>query len=164
MVTERDQIIIIQPNRSASWQQNKWLLWLLGGWILLVAAGFALAGAWLIIPFAGLEIAGLAAGLYYVCWKLNHQHVVRFSAGAIIVEKGSYFPKHRWVVPQCKAFLSVEQPGHDWDAIRIFVCGGNEAIALGDFLNKDESTLLLASLQRHGLPTRNHSPGGQSTF
>ena len=38
----------------------------LAAFSLLVATGFAAAGAWLIIPFAGIEIAGLAAASWLI--------------------------------------------------------------------------------------------------
>jgi len=41
---------------------------------LLIAVAFALAGAWLVLPFAGLELAGLA-------WALRH--VARRRAAAV---------------------------------------------------------------------------------
>jgi len=37
--------------------------------VSLIAIGFALIGAWLVLPFAGIEIAGLAAGFYFIAQR-----------------------------------------------------------------------------------------------
>lgn len=157
MVTERDQLLIVQPNCSASWQQNRRLLLLLTAWILLVSISFALAGAWVIIPFAGLEIAALAATLYYACWKLHHRHVIRFDDQQIIIEKGVYYPKQRWVLPQNKTFLSVQLPTQQQGSKKLFICSDQAVIAVGDFLNKSDSEQLITQLKNRGLMTRNYS-------
>ncbi len=61
--------ILLRPNRSLT---TKGMLALFGAFALLAAiigTGFALAGAWLIAPFAGLEVAVAGMVLY-----LLHHH------------------------------------------------------------------------------------------
>jgi uncharacterized membrane protein len=55
-----------QFNRSLSPAGRLVFLALIYSNIVIVAAGFALIGAWLVMPFAGLEIVGLAVAFYLV--------------------------------------------------------------------------------------------------
>jgi uncharacterized membrane protein len=149
--------ILIEPNRSASWRANRWVIALLSIWCSAIAFFFWSLGLWPVIPFLGLEVVAVAAGLYYVCWKLRYRHVLRFAASEIVVEKGTYYPRFRWRLPRDKASLSVAVPAHPWDPLTIELCSPRERITLGDFLNKAESQRLLVLLRQQGLPVRNHS-------
>ena len=53
-------MIIARPNQSATWNTNVLVLLVLSVPVLGIAAAFALLGAWLILPFAGLELLALA--------------------------------------------------------------------------------------------------------
>lgn len=160
MVTVSSKRIIAQPNRSATWRQNKILIAALAVWCLLIATGFALAGAWVILPFAGIELLAVASGLYYVSWKLSHRHVISFEGGNVRIEKGVYFPKQIWNFPRDTFSISVERQRHPWDPLKISLCGPVEQVYVGDFLNKDESKALLTSLREQGVPVHNDSVSG----
>jgi len=56
-------MIIARPNQSATWSDNVLLLLALSVPVLGIAVVFALLGAWLILPFAGLELLALGAAL-----------------------------------------------------------------------------------------------------
>jgi len=157
MVTVSAQKIIAQPNRSATWRQNKLLIAALSVWCLLIATGFALAGAWVILPFAGIELLGVATGLYYVSWKLSHRHVISFEGSNLRIEKGVYFPKQIWNFPRDTLSISVERQAHPWDPLKIILCGPVEQVCVGEFLNKDDSNALLSSLRQQGVPVHNDS-------
>lgn len=53
-------------NRSLSSTGRLVFLALVISNILIIAAGFAVAGMWLVLPFAGMEIVGLAVGFYVI--------------------------------------------------------------------------------------------------
>jgi uncharacterized membrane protein len=152
-----ESLLIAQPNRSASWRLNKLIIALFAIWWTVIAGVFVYLGLWPIVPFAGIEIAGLAFALYYVCWKLQQRHVLRFRAQQLILQKGAYYPRFTWQFPRDTVSLSVEVQPHPWDPLKIFLCDHNEQIPLGNFLNKDDSKTLLALLRAQGLRVRNHS-------
>lgn len=154
-------LIVAEPNRSATWQQNKWLLAGFGAWFALMGGTFAALGLWVILPFAGLEIAGLGAGLYAVCWKLNHRHVLRFHGDTLTIEKGVYRPRQIWHFPRAHTALAVTPPRHPWDTIKIVVCGPWEDVPVGDFLDQADSRRLLDALRAQGLTVRSYSPAGR---
>ncbi len=152
-----ETLLIVQPNRSASWQFNKIIIAIFAFWWTLIASFFVMKGLWPIIPFAGLEVGGLALALYYVCWKLQQRHVLRFNADNITLQKGAYYPRFSWQFPRDGVALSVEIQTHPWDPLRIFLCNREHTIPIGNFLNKDDSKKLLSLLREQGLRVRNFS-------
>lgn len=152
-----EALLIAQPNRSASWRLNKLIIALFALWWTSIAGVFIYLGLWPIAPFAGLEVGGLAVALYSVCWKLQQRHVLRFRERQLIVQKGAYYPRFTWRFARDSVSLSVEVQQHPWDPLKIFLCDRNEQIPLGNFLNKDDSKMLLALLRAQGLHVRNYS-------
>jgi len=154
---DEETLLIAQPNRSASWQLNKLIIFAFAFWWTLIAGFFVWKGLWPIAPFAGIEVGGLAVALYYVCWKLQQRHVLRFQDRQLILQKGAYYPRFTWEFPRDAVALSIEVQPHPWDPLKIFLCSRSEQIPLGNFLNKDDSKKLLALLREQGLHVRNHS-------
>jgi uncharacterized membrane protein len=155
--TDTEALLIAQPNCSASWRLNKLVIAGFAVWIGGIGVGFAALGLWPILPFAGLEVAALAGGLYYVSWKLQQRHVLRFHAGGLTLEKGAYYPRFTWRFPRDAVSLSVEVQPHPWDPLKIFLCSTDQQIPLGNFLSRDDSKQLLSLLKQQGLPVRNYS-------
>ncbi len=118
---QHQQLIIVEPNRSANWQQNKQLLYLTSGVCLIVALLFALSGAWLVIPFAGLEIIALSVGLYHSCQGAHRRHVLRFDNRDLTIEKGSASPQQVWQFPKTNTSIRVQRQPHPFDPLKIFL-------------------------------------------
>ncbi len=152
-----EALLIAQPNRSASWRINKLIIAAFALWWMLIASFFLLKGLWPIIPFAGIEVGGLALALYYVCWKLQQRHVLRFQDTRITLQKGAYYPRFSWSFPLDAVSLSVEIQAHPWDPLKIFLCSSEQVIPIGNFLNQDDSKKLLKLLRERGLRVRNYS-------
>jgi uncharacterized membrane protein len=104
---EGRRLIILRPNRSADWHQNRMLWMLLFSHSSLIATGFALAGAWMILPFAGLELLLLGAALWYVNWKCNHQQVITLDGASLAIDKGVLRPRRRWRFVTVETSVSV---------------------------------------------------------
>ncbi len=148
--------IVARPNHSASWGTNKLLIALLAIWSGVIALLFLWRGLWPVLPFLGLELAAFAAGLHATCRKLQQRHVLRIGGDGIDLQKGHYQPRFSRHFQPGTASLSVDLPDHPWDPPRLYLCSDGERIAIGDFLNRDESRQLLALL-RERLPLRNYS-------
>ena len=73
-------------NRSLSPAGRVVFLALIFSNILIVAAGFALVGAWLILPFAGIEMAALAAAFYFISLRDGDFERVTIDDHAVRVE------------------------------------------------------------------------------
>lgn len=162
----QQQIILVRPNQSATWELNLRIVIALGVWTLLIAIGFSLHGAWLILPFAGLEMAALSAALFYVRRKLSLRQVIRLDAHTVAIEKGFHFPVVRWRFAREHTRLAVQAQAHPWDAIalRVFSLEGFEAVEIGEFLNRDESQQLLDILRSLAIPVRDYSVYSSQPF
>jgi uncharacterized membrane protein len=97
LIEDDHRLIIVKPNKSATWRTNLYVLIAVSIPSLGAAIGFTLLGAWPILPFAGAELIGLGAALYYVNWKLEYRQVVTFHAATIKIEKGYFVPKRTWL-------------------------------------------------------------------
>ena len=56
----------LTPNRSASWQDTKWLMLIFAVAVFTIAIGWAVVGVWIILPFAGVEVVLLIFIMYQV--------------------------------------------------------------------------------------------------
>jgi uncharacterized membrane protein len=150
-------IIIAKPNHSSSWRNNKLALLAVAVPSLGAAIGFTALGAWPVLPFAGAELAALSAALYYVNWKLEYRHVITLNDESVSIDKGHYAPKRHWRFDREQAALAVTPEKHPWEGPGLIVHGRQDAVTVGDFLNRDDCLSLLALLRKE-LRVRTHSP------
>ena len=80
--------VVIRPNRSLSWRQSMVFLGAIAVPLVLVSVVLALKGYWLILPFAGLELAGLFVCLYLVAHAGCRCEVISIGDSVVTVEKG----------------------------------------------------------------------------
>lgn len=162
--TEQSLRIVLSPNRSMSWRGNQ--IFLLGMIVLsaVISIGFAMLGAWVILPFAGLEMLALGSALYYVSWKLSYQQVVTLKPDSVSIDKGVYRPRKSWLLQRDQVSLSIEPEQHPWSTPAIALRHQQELIELGEFLNQSDCTKLLKLLRDNGFPVRSHSASGKQTF
>jgi len=151
---------VARPNHSSSWRSNQLVILLVAVPSLGAAIGFTALGAWPVLPFAGAELAALAAALYYVNWKLEYRHVITLNDDSVCIDKGHYLPRRRWRFDRRQAALAVTPEQHPWEGPRIAVHGQQETVAVGDFLNRDDCLSLLRLL-RSELLVRSHAPRSQ---
>ena len=156
-----ETVILIKPNHSASWRQNLWLLAALAVPSLGAGVAFALVGAWPILPFASIELVALGGALYWVNWKLEYRHVIRFTDGSVVIDKGYFIPKRSWHFLREEAALRISTETHPWQGPKLSVHDQQTETRVGDFLNRDE-TLELLNLLKQQLSVRTHS--GTDTF
>jgi uncharacterized membrane protein len=153
---DREIVIVVKPNHSATWHQNLWLLGALAVPSLGAGIGFALLGAWPILPLAGLELTALAGALYWVNWKLEYRHVIYLKDDIVTIDKGYFVPKRSWHFIRADAALRVTPETHPWQGPELCVHDRVSETPIGDFLNREESLELLTLLRKQ-LPVRTHS-------
>ncbi len=163
-IEEHSQTLVLCPNRSMSWRENCWVIAVLGGFTMMVAVFWAVIGAWMVLPLAGLEVAALSAALYYVSWKLHYRQVVRIAESSLSVEEGHKFPQKRWQLDRSRAALAIESGAHPWDASRITLYDHRQRVVLGAFLGREEIEQLVASLVAAGLRVRSESVSRRQGF
>lgn len=162
-INDASLVIVAKPNHSSSWRNNKLALLAISLPSLGAAIGFAALGAWPVLPFAGAELAALAAALYYVNWKLEYRHVITLDQNSVLIDKGHYAPKRHWRMEREQAALAITPERHPWEGPGIAVYNRRESVTVGDFLNRDDS-LSLVSLLRKELQVRTQGPRGRIDF
>ena len=140
--------IVVRPNQSLSWHGNLTVLASLGIVMAIIAVGFAVMGLWLVLPFAGLELAVVAAGLYVTSRRLANSEVISLSPSSVKVETGYRYPassrrvKRHWArIDLCNGASRV-QPS------RLYIRSHGEAIEVGACLTDKEREKLAHELRR----------------
>lgn len=154
--------IIIRPNCSADWQSNRRIIVAVFSVNALLASGFIASGAWLVLPFMGFELTALWLVLRRVFYRLQIQQVVHLDGRELKIESGHYRAERRWQWPQQASSVLVTQCPHPWDPLQISLSHCGEYVAIGQFLNGDDSRRLLDALRQSGLPVRQF--GADSTL
>jgi len=150
------QTIVAKPNQSATWRSNLWVLGMIAVPSLGAAIGFTALGAWPILPFAGAELLALGFAMYYVSWKLQYRHIITLDEQTVRIDKGYYAPTRSWTFAREDCRLAVTPEQHPWDGPELAVHNREQTVPVGDFLNRDDSLVLLALL-RNELATGTHS-------
>ncbi len=82
--------IVARPNCSLS-NRGRVLVGLsIATFSLAVAGGFSIAGAWLVLPFAGLELVALAYAFYYIGCHAGDYESITIDGDSLAIEKRVY--------------------------------------------------------------------------
>lgn len=76
------------PNCALSWRETKYLVLFFACCFGAVGIYFASLGAWLVLPFAGLELAVLAAGFYFSALAGHTREVIEIDGPVARVMRG----------------------------------------------------------------------------
>ncbi|MDX1635125.1 MAG: DUF2244 domain-containing protein [Marinobacter sp.] len=150
--------LLLTPNRSLSWPANVriWLaLCLLS---LCIVTGMALAGAWLVIPFAGLELGALAAAFYYTARQCRKKEVLSICGDTLRLEKGINRKQAEWELPRRYTRVYISHPRHPFTPPKLRLRHRDVDISLGAFLNMQDASLLLKILETQGLQMERARP------
>jgi len=85
-----DYKIIARPNRSLSAQGMVKVVAIIASFSLVVALGFSLVGAWMVLPFAGLEVLALAYAFYFINCHADDYESITIEGDSLAVEKRNY--------------------------------------------------------------------------
>ncbi|RMD67962.1 MAG: DUF2244 domain-containing protein [Gammaproteobacteria bacterium] len=137
----------IGSNQSLSWARAKGLFYALCGVSFGIAAGFALQGAWLIFPFAGLEMAALGAALYLCACRTGSVEVIIVRNDAVEVFQGRRRVQRQWRFPRPWVQVRLEPPPHPWYASRLALFSHGRGVEVGRSLNEKERKALARALK-----------------
>jgi uncharacterized membrane protein len=82
-----DSKIIAQQNNSLSTAATVKLVIALAAVSMSVGVGFALAGAWMVMPFAGLEILAIAYSFYYIQKHSVDYESITVTDDSVVIER-----------------------------------------------------------------------------
>jgi uncharacterized membrane protein len=139
----------VRPNCALEWVWMKRLFLFLAACISAVATGFALQGAWLVLPFAGLELLVLGLGVYLNArWGAGRELVVldgaelRVLRGRRHLREAARLPRH-WT----RASLIRDERG--WYPSRLLLECHGRRVEVGRVLVESERDQLAQDLRRH---------------
>ena len=139
---------LIRPNCSLSWRET--IQFYLG--VLLVSLGiaiaFALRGAWLILPFAGLEMLVLGAALYVVARRAARWQEISINVDSVrVIDQG---PGQRQMRSFQRAWAKVihEDAANKNHPSRLSIRSHGRSVEIGTCLNETEKRDLAEQLSR----------------
>lgn len=154
--------LLLTPNHSLSWRGNV-QIWLgLLAISAVIAGSMAIAGAWVIIPFAGLELAALAAGFYLTSRDCQRREVLTIDDTDIHLEKGRSRKLAEWTLPKRYARVRLNAPRHPFTPPRLELIHRETNVSLGNFLNIEDTDILIRLLESRGMAIERRQPGPQA--
>lgn len=140
--------IVIAPNASLSGRQALWFMLTISTVALGIGMAFAVMGFWVILPFAGLELAALGAGLYVSLRNNAMREVVTVTQDRVRIETGRVdAPESRIRHEFMRAWVRLDvEPGR--------TTGGAGRLRLGASGQLIELGACLSEQQRLGLAQR----------
>jgi uncharacterized membrane protein len=133
--------LVVGPNASLTvFQAALFMLWMCG-LCFGIAAVFAWMGYWMVLPFAGLEMLALAAGLWWSMRGNAYREVITFEPGRILIEIGRYRPEHRWEFPRSWTRVQFES-GTTADRSHLWLAYAGARCEVGTCLGEDDRVAL----------------------
>lgn len=145
-------VITLSPNQSASWKETKTIIIIMVVLVMVIAVGWTLSGAWVILPFAGLEVGLFAYFMYRVCKQGFAQQIITISENLVLIESGIQRREVARTYNRDLLSFEVTETERDWHLPDIIVCLENYRLSIGEFLNQDDRMLLKDALKNAGLP------------
>ena len=133
--------LILKRNCSISPIRLAGVFVALAALVLTIGVAFALAGAWLVLPFAGLEV--LALGVAYLAYarRAADYERIELEAGRLTVEVAEAQSRSRYEMEARRARVCLE-------AERVVLRGAREQLELGRYLDADTRARFAAELQK----------------
>ncbi|WNZ54538.1 DUF2244 domain-containing protein [Microbulbifer sp. ANSA003] len=155
--TARCACILLQPNQSLSLSGNLWVFFSLVGVSLGISLAFAMAGAWMILPFAGLEMILLGILFTYVYLEGTRREVIRINEELVILDCCKGFRQqtvyHREFARDKLAVL-VRMGSSATEMASVNFSGPEGCLEVGEFLTEAEKAELVQKLGRFGICAR----------
>jgi uncharacterized membrane protein len=109
--------------------------------VLAIGTGFAIAGAWLVLPFAGLEVLLLGAAYLLYARRAADYERIELDSGRLTVEVAEAQTTSRYELEARRARVVVEKE-------RVVLRGAQEELELGRHLDAEARARLAAELQK----------------
>jgi uncharacterized membrane protein len=113
---------------------------------LAIGIGFAIAGAWLILPFAGLEVLGMGVAFVLYARRAADYERIELTGGQLTVEVAEAARTCRYELGLRRAQVVLEK-GEGYGA-RVWLSAGDEQLEIGRHLDAGSRVELAAALSR----------------
>lgn len=154
--------LVIGPNASMSVRQAVGFLVWVSAVSLAIGGFFAWRGFWPILPFAGLELAALAAALAVSLRRNRYREVVSFEDGSIRIEVGELGRGAGLEVRLERSLTRVllEQGPYRSSPTRLVLSAAGQKLELGRCLTDAERERLAARMRELIHPGWRRRPAG----
>ena len=109
--------------------------------VVAIGAGFAVVGAWLVLPFAGLEVLLLGSAYVIHARRAADYERIELDSGRLTVEVGEAQKTVRYEIDACRARVRLEEE-------RVVLLGARERLELGRHLDAGTRARFAAELQK----------------
>jgi len=137
---------VIRPNNSLSWRATVWFFCIALALSLTIATSFAIAGAWMVFPFAGLEMAALATVLYMCARRAACCEVIKIDTESVTVTRGRHKPEEDYCFQRVWAQVEIEQARIKGYPSRLVIRSHGREVEVGSCLCEEERELLATRL------------------
>lgn len=145
--SDRRHRLVIQPNASLSRRQALAFM----GWMCVVSFGiaglWAWQGYWMILPFAGLEMAALAGGLYWSMRHNGYREVIEVGGERITIEAGHHAPERRWSYQRAWTQVRLLEGPYRNSPTRLMLGSHGQYCVLGQCLSNAERSAVAERLR-----------------
>lgn len=140
-----DYSIVAQPNRSLSREAMFGVVAALALPPFLIACAFSLAGAWLVLPFAGLELLLLAGAFRYIHRCAHDYESITVSDQRLAVEQ-HHLDRTRQVVfhPYWTQVVLHSIPGGEHS---LWLRSHGQEVEIGHYMNNEQRLILAYQLK-----------------
>ena len=143
--------LILQPNRSANWRQNKIIIMVMAAFVMVIAVAWSLVGVWIILPFAGFEVGLLAFLMYRVSYSTYQKQIITIHSDKVIFQAGVYYPKRFHSFCKDKLLVKTIDAQSEFEQTHITLDDGHQTIVIGQFLNQPDREVTLEHLKKANL-------------
>jgi uncharacterized membrane protein len=140
-------LFILRPDRSLDWHGNLRFFGLISLVIFSISSWFAWLGAWLVLPFAGLELAALGAGLYLVSADGLETETISIRKDKLEICKGRRRIMSTTCLQRCWVKVRFEPAIHAWYPGRLVIRSHGKSTEIGSFLGSEEKERLARDLE-----------------
>lgn len=141
-------VIRLMPNRSASWYETKWLIAAFALFIGTIAIAWALVGAWVILPFAGVEVLLLALLMHYVSSLTYQWETIEINTNTVVITSSTCNAR---TLQRESAYVDYTNEPDSWLLPKTLLYDDVHTVEVGHFLNESDRELLKQSLKNAGL-------------
>ena len=145
-VSENSFGINIKPNSSLIGSNRIIFILSIAFVCLGIATMFFIAGATLILPFAGLEIAILLLAFYLNFRWSGKSEKIFLSTDKVLVEKGMRKAEYRW--EEFRTFTSFHIYEDINKVLKLSFRSKGQDIEIGSFLNEDDKKILKEEISK----------------
>lgn len=134
--------VIVRPNCSLSPRGTLYVVVSIAIYSFFIGLGFALMGAWLVLPFAGLEVLAIAYAFYLVYCHSGDYESITIKDDTLCIEKHSYQHNSQIVFNRYWARVLLRKlPSGDQT---LFLRSHDREVEFGSRFMSSEQRLLLA--------------------